>query len=93
MSGSKGQVSFFAQGCGSERAEGFDATDRPIPGFTEEDSDKISGDAVDHLVSWNGQSDVLILKGKPVKLRFIMRDAKLYAFQFVASAKTSRREP
>ena len=75
------------------RVEILDATDRPIPGFTEEDGDKISGNAVDHLVSWNGRSDVSTLKGKPVKLRFILRNAKLYAFQFAAGTKASRRKP
>ena len=91
--GDRLEINFDGSAGGWARVEILDATDRSIPGFTEEDGDKISGNAVDHLVSWNGRSDVSTLKGKPVKLRFILRNAKLYAFQFAAGTKASRRKP
>ena len=34
-------------------------------------------------LTWKGASDLSALAGKPISLRFVMRDAKLYAFQFV----------
>jgi hypothetical protein len=40
---------------------------------------------VAHVVKWQGRSDVGPLAGRPVRLRFVMRSAKLYAFQFAKS--------
>jgi hypothetical protein len=47
------------------------------------DCDAISTDSVRHVVTWKGDSDVGDLAGQVVRLRFEMRNAKLYAFQFV----------
>jgi len=33
-------------------------------------------------VPWNGRSDLSELTGKPIKLRFYFKNAKLYSFQF-----------
>jgi len=34
-------------------------------------------------VAWGDVRDVSPLAGKPIKIRFLMQDCKLYAFQFV----------
>lgn len=39
------------------------------------------GDDVDGVVSWE-QGDVASLASKPVRLRFVMKDADLYSFRF-----------
>ena len=36
------------------------------------------------IVTWGGEQDLSALAGKPVRLRFVMRSMKLFAFQFVA---------
>ena len=36
-----------------------------------------------HIVTWGGKADVSGLAGRPIRLHFKMRSAKLYAFQFV----------
>ena len=54
----------------------------PIPGFTFNDADPITSGGVDQVVSWRGNSDVSKLAGKPVKLRFYFKNAKLFSFQF-----------
>lgn len=46
------------------------------------DCDVLNGDYFDKQVAWKGKSDVSALAGKPVRLRFKMRGAALYAFQF-----------
>ena len=48
-----------------------------------EDCDFINGDYPAKTVTWRGKSDVSALSGKTVRLRFQMRGAKLYAFQFL----------
>jgi hypothetical protein len=58
---------------------------RPIPGYSAAEADSIKGNFIAKTVTWNGRSEVSSLAGKPVQLRFFMRDAKLYAFQFIIS--------
>ena len=39
-------------------------------------------DAVDHVVSWSGISDLSVFSNKPIRLKFEMNETKLYAFEF-----------
>ncbi len=68
---------------GEVRVELLDEAGDPWPGRTLADCDSIRTDAVRHGVTWDGESDVSALAGKVVRLRVAMRDAKLYALQFV----------
>lgn len=54
----------------------------PIRRFSAKSADAINGDFVAKTVTWRGRSDLSALQGKPVRLRFRLRQAKLYAFQF-----------
>jgi hypothetical protein len=38
---------------------------------------------VEKVVTWKGHADIGALASQPVRLRFVMRGVKLYAFQFV----------
>jgi hypothetical protein len=67
---------------GSVKVEAQDAAGRPIPGFTATDSSETYGNWICRAATWHGKDDVSGLVGKPIRLRFIMRDAKLYSFQF-----------
>ena len=58
-------------------------TAETIAGHTFEECDPISGDVLNHVVTWNGESDLSAWAGKPVRLRFSLRRARLFAFQFV----------
>ncbi|MEZ6128433.1 MAG: hypothetical protein R3C59_07105 [Planctomycetaceae bacterium] len=55
----------------------------PVPGYGLADCHEIFGDSTDRTVSWKDGTDVSSLAGKPVRLRFQLQDADLYAFQFV----------
>lgn len=55
----------------------------PVPGFSAKSADAIKGDFLAKRVTWRRRSDLSALRGKPVRLRFHLRRAKLYAFQFV----------
>jgi len=37
---------------------------------------------INRVVTWGGKSDVSELAGKPIRLRFYLRNCDLYAFQF-----------
>ncbi|MDO8587008.1 MAG: hypothetical protein Q7T82_08200 [Armatimonadota bacterium] len=67
---------------GEGRVAILDETDKQIPGFTIKDCDYVNGDYPAKQITWKGKSGVSSLAGKPVRLRFEMRGAKLYAFQF-----------
>ena len=40
------------------------------------------GDEIEQVVAWKSGSNLSRLVGKPTRLRFVMKDADLYAFQF-----------
>ena len=60
-----------------------DESGRPLEGFRAADADEINGNYLRVAASWRSRSDVSSLAGQPVRLRFVMRDARLYSFQFV----------
>lgn len=67
---------------GGVRVEVQDASGKPLPGYTLADADEIIGDAIERVVTWKGKRDVSNLAGRPVRLRFVMKDADLYALRF-----------
>jgi len=70
---------------GMVRCELLDEAGRPIEGFSLDDCDLIhTSNEISRPVRWKGRGNVTALAGKPVQIRFVFRDADLYAFQFVA---------
>ena len=69
---------------GSIRVELQDGDGRPIDGYQLVQSIEIFGDEIERAVVWQGGSDVSSLAGKPVRLRFVMKDADVYAMRFRA---------
>lgn len=70
-------------GSGAIAVEIQDPSGLPLPGYTLGDCEALRRDQVHHVVQWNGNSDLTLMAGRPVKLRFQLRNARLYAFQFV----------
>jgi len=56
---------------------------KALKGYKLSDCDTIRGNNLAKTITWKGAFDVSKLAGKPVKLRFVMRSMKLFAFQFV----------
>ena len=83
FSGNRLQLNHKCGGQGTIFVELRDANDVPIRGFALGDCEEVAGDDVAWEIRWRGNGDVSELAGKPVKLHFKMRSAKLYAFQFV----------
>jgi hypothetical protein len=77
---------------GDARVEirGGDGT--PVQGFSLADADMIQGNLIRRTVTWAGSDDVSTLKGQAIRLRFVMRGAKLYAFQFVKDKQRRAKE-
>jgi len=85
------QINFATSAGGSLRVEVQDKVGKPIPGFTLADCHLQYGDQLDRIVSWKSGTDVSQVAGKPVRLRFELKDADLYSFQFTTSV--SPRDP
>jgi hypothetical protein len=45
-------------------------------------SEKVTGDAIAQTVIWKDKADLADLVGKPVRLRFALKEADLYSLQF-----------
>ena len=87
FSGQKLQPNVDTSAGGVCRVEILDQSSEKIPGFTLDDADEINGNYIRVWASWRGSTDVSALAGKPIKLRFAMRDTKLYSFQFLPNEK------
>ncbi|NOY82193.1 MAG: hypothetical protein GXP31_14440 [Kiritimatiellaeota bacterium] len=75
-------VNFSTSAAGSLRCEIQDAAGKPLPGFSLEECDLIYGDSIERAVSWRGRAELKQLAGQPIKLRFELKDADLYAIRF-----------
>ncbi|MEO6808803.1 MAG: sialidase family protein [Isosphaeraceae bacterium] len=67
---------------GQIQVELQDADGKPIDGFTAKDSPDLSGDEINAAVSWTKGGDLSSLAGKPIRIRFILKDADLFSFRF-----------
>ncbi len=75
-------INYSTSAAGSIRCEIRDAAGKPIPGYTLREADEIIGDHIERAVSWRGRTEVKPLAGKPIRLRFVMKDADLYSLRF-----------
>lgn len=75
-------INFSTSAAGSVQVEIQDIDGKALKGFSLDDCPEIYGDSLSHIVHWKGGSDVSKLAGKPVRLRFELKDADLYALQF-----------
>jgi hypothetical protein len=77
-------LNLATSGAGSLRVEIQEPDGTPIPGYTLADCPEIYGDHLRFVVRWATKGgDVRDLEGRPVRLRFVLRDADLYSYQFV----------
>lgn len=77
-------INYATSAAGSIRVEIQDASGRPISGFALDDALEIYGDEIERTVAWKTGTDMSGLSSKPVRLRFVMKDADLYAMRFRA---------
>jgi hypothetical protein len=82
FTGARLELNVNTSAVGEVRVELTDGEGKTLPGFAAADCDPILGNHIARTVTWRGASSVEALAGKPVRLRFAIRNAKLYAFQF-----------
>ena len=67
---------------GSLSAEILDAAGQPLPGFSKNDCAPFTGNSVHQPLRW--RRPLTTLAGKSIRLKFYLRQASLYSFQFDA---------
>jgi len=80
FSGERLEINARTQPGGSVVVEVLDAGGNPIPGL--EPSKPFSGNDLRHQVGFDGAASLKDWAGKPVVLRFHLKDAELFAFAF-----------
>jgi hypothetical protein len=80
--GDKLVVNYSTSAAGSVKVEIQDAEGRPQKGYELVDSPELYGDEIDHIFEWRGGHGLGPVRGQPVRLKFVMKDADLYSIQF-----------
>ena len=81
FSGNRLHINFSTSATGVILVEFQDPNGLTIPGFSLADCKEVFGDELSRIVTWK-EKDVDELSRNPVRLRFHLRDADLYSFQF-----------
>lgn len=87
FTGSRLDLNFSTSAVGSIRVEIQDEGGRPMAGFAAEDCVETIGNEIDRTVRWKSGSDISALAGKIVHLRFVMKDADLFALRFAPESE------
>ena len=69
---------------GSLAVEALSASGEPLPGLTLEDCQAVQSDGVRQAVRWRGEPRLPV--GQPVRLRFLLQNARLYSFRIRQAA-------
>jgi hypothetical protein len=83
FTGSKLILNVDTSATGNVRVGILDEKGSAIEGFAPGQCDIIhTANEINRRVSWGGKADMGKLAGKPVRIKFLVRNADLYAFQF-----------
>lgn len=72
-------LNYSTSAAGSVQVEIQNAAGEPIEGHALSDMAPLYGDELDAIVAWKTGSDLSSLTGKPVRFRFVLKDADLFA--------------
>ncbi len=81
VEGARLALNYSTSAAGGIRIEVQTAAGEPIPGYTLEECPVIVGDAIERAVAWSAHDDLTPLSGQTIRLRFVMKDADLFALR------------
>jgi hypothetical protein len=76
---------------GSLRVELLDRNGRTIPGFSAERCEVLTGDSTRHAIRWSGPPPLESVANTPVRFKFVLDRARLFAFWVSPSARGESR--
>ncbi len=82
FTGGKLLLNFATSAPGFIKVEIQDEDNQPIEGYSLKDAKELIGNYIEHPAEWRRGTDVSKLSGRPIRLKFIMKDADLYSLQF-----------
>jgi hypothetical protein len=75
-------LNYATSAAGSVQVEIQGLDGRPLAGFALADANELFGDEITGTYSWKSGGDVSSLAGRPVRLRFVLKDADVYSYRF-----------
>ena len=82
-----GQLVINAQVRGELRAEILDEDGHPLPRYSIQNCRPIQGDSLHHVLAWRETSILPSACKAGIRIRFLMRDTDLYAFQVMSQTQ------
>jgi hypothetical protein len=83
FSGRKLVLNYATSAAGSVQVEVQDETGRAFPGFALADMPALFGDELDAVTQWKGGTALPVQNGQPIRLRFVLKDADIFALRFI----------
>lgn len=83
FSGNELHINFATSAAGELRFELQSETGEPLDDFSLDDCQEQIGNEIDRKVSWKNVDSLKAISGKPIRLRCVLKDADLFAIQFV----------
>jgi hypothetical protein len=75
-------LNYATSAAGSVQVEIQDDAGRPLPGFGLADMSPLFGDELDANVRWKSAAALPARNGKSIRLRFVLKDADVFALRF-----------
>jgi hypothetical protein len=82
FSGKNLLLNMSTSAAGFIKVEILDTNGNKIKGFELDNCKELIGNEIAKTVVWKGNNDLSQLKGTPIRLRFVMKDADLYSMKF-----------
>ena len=80
--GNELELNYSTSAVGFVRVEVQDVGGHRLPGLALDDCPEVFGDKIEGPVRWKAKGSLQAVAGKPVRLRFVLKDADLFAFRF-----------
>lgn len=84
FSGNELRLNFSSSAAGGIQVEIQDIEGKALPNFALSDCQPVFGDSLDRKVTWKAGANVGAFAGQPVRLRFRVEDADLFAIRFAS---------
>jgi hypothetical protein len=82
FTGRKLLLNFATSAPGFIKIEIQDAKGEPFQCYSLQEANELIGNYIENPASWRNGTDVSSLSGRPIRLKFAMKDANLYSLQF-----------
>jgi hypothetical protein len=79
-------LNYATSAAGSVQVELQDEAGRPLPGLALADAVPLFGDELDEVVQWKSSDNVSSQVGRLVRLRFVLKDADVFAMRFATGS-------